>query len=167
VLSKGKEAPKEPEQEQKPPKKKGLLKWILVGVAVLVLLGGGGAGYVLLTSPKEPESADNSTQAPKAMQSRMISVQPFVVNLADPLGRRFLKVSMDVELADERAVAEINQAMPKVKDTILLLLSSKSYSDLSKMEDKLVLKEELVDRVGQVIGQGKVINVYFTEFVIQ
>jgi flagellar protein FliL len=167
VPRKEKETPKEQEQEQQPAKR-GLIKWIVLGVVAVLLLGAGYYAYLLFfTGNKEGLPAGNATEMEKPLQIRLVSIQPFVVNLADPLGRRFLKVSMDLELSDERSVLEINQAMPKVKDTILLLLSSKNYSDLAKMEDKLVLKKEIVDRVGQVIGAGKVNNVYFTEFVIQ
>jgi flagellar protein FliL len=163
----GKETPKEQEQVQQPAKK-GLLKWIVLGTAVLLLTGAGYFGYhQLFPAPQEIAEADNASESVRPLQGRLVSLPPFVVNLADPLGRRFLKISMDLELSDERGVAEINQAMPKVKDTILLLLSSKNYSDLAKLEDKLVLKEEIVERIGQVIGAGRLNNVYFTEFVIQ
>jgi flagellar protein FliL len=153
-------------QEQEPARR-GTLKWIGLGMAAVLLLGVGVFGYLLLSPDSRQGREGNDLAADRPLQARLVSMQPFVVNLADPLGRRFLKISMDLELVDERSAAEVNQAMPKVKDTILLLLSSKHYSDLSRLEDKLVLKEEIVERVGQVIGHGKVTNVYFTEFVIQ
>jgi flagellar FliL protein len=91
----------------------------------------------------------------------------FVVNLADPLGRRYLKLGLDVEVRDEQAQTELEMAQPKVKDKLLLLLSSKTYQDLASLQSKLELKEEIVQRINQVIGKNKVMNVYITEMVIQ
>ena len=57
--------------------------------------------------------------------------------------------------------------MPKVKDTLLLLLSSKSFEEISSMDRKIELKNQIVERLNQIVGKGKVRNVYFTEFVVQ
>jgi flagellar FliL protein len=74
---------------------------------------------------------------------------------------------MDVEVADASAANELTAAMPKVKDTLLLLLSSKSFEDISSMDRKIELKNQIVERLNQILGRGKVRNVYFTEFVVQ
>lgn len=96
-----------------------------------------------------------------------MTLEPFVVNLADPMGRRYLKANMDVEVTDGDVAAELNAAMPKIKDALLLLLSSKSFADISSMDKKIELKNEIVDRLNLIIGKAKVRNVYFTEFVVQ
>ena len=83
------------------------------------------------------------------------------------MGRRYLKVTMDVEVSDAAASTALTAAMPRVKDTLLLLLSSKTFADISSMDRKLELKNEIVDRLNLIIGKGKVRNVYFTEFVVQ
>ncbi|MFP4070712.1 MAG: flagellar basal body-associated protein FliL [Desulfovibrionales bacterium] len=156
------------EEQQQEPKKRGLFKWIVITVVLLLLAAGGYFGYATFIATGEENATDSGGEnVTEPLQSRTVSLQPFVVNLADPLGRRYLKVSMDLELADEKSMQEATRAMPKIKDSLLLLLSSKSYSNLAKMEDKLRLKQEIVERVGHIIGQGKVVDIYFTEFVIQ
>ena len=57
--------------------------------------------------------------------------------------------------------------MPQLRDGILLLLSSKSMEEIQGIEGKIALRSELVMRVNQILKQGKVRNLYFTEFVIQ
>ena len=79
----------------------------------------------------------------------------------------YLKMTLDVEMLDEAASANLTTAMPKVKDSLLLLLSSKSFEDIGSMDRKLELKNEIVDRLNLVLGKGRVRNVYFTEFVVQ
>ena len=48
-----------------------------------------------------------------------------------------------------------------------MLLSSKSYADLSPAENKLMLKNEIVDRLNQILGGPKVTRAFFTDMVIQ
>ncbi len=104
--------------------------------------------------------------APEAA-SELVSIPPFLVNLADPQGRRYLKLALDVEVKDKAAADQLNKSMPKVKDSLLLLLSSKTYEDLASIENKILLKKEIVERMTLVMGEQKVMRVYITEIVIQ
>ena len=90
-----------------------------------------------------------------AAGGQLVTLEPFVVNLADPMGRRYLKANMDVEVTDGDVAAELNAAMPKIKDALLLLLSSKSFADISSMDKKIELKNEIVDRLNLIIGKAK------------
>jgi flagellar FliL protein len=165
-----------PEKEVK--KKGGKLKLIILLLLVLGILGGGGfaawkfylepkmAGEAAAEAPTEGEGAKPAEEAP-ATGGQLVTLDSFVVNLSDPMGRRYLKTTMDVEVADTAAAAELTAAMPKVKDTLLLLLSSKSFEEISSMDRKLELKNQIVDRLNLILGKGKVRNVYFTEFVVQ
>lgn len=175
-MAKKKQEQEEQEQEQK--KKGGLLKWILLLLVIAILGGGGYYAYnKFLASPNDSESqnATASTQEQKANQegeakyseTQMVPIEPFVVNLADPLGKRFLKIAIDLEVKNSKVAGEVEKNMPKIKDSLLLLLSSKSYSDLASMEKKILLKKEIVERLNQILGKSKILRVYFTEFVIQ
>ena len=97
--------------------------------------------------------------------SNNVALPPFVVNLADPNARRYLKVVLEVEMTGNPELLEDNTA--KVRDALLMLLSSKTSQDLSTLEGKILLRKEIVDRLNQAIGQPKVSRVYFTDFVIQ
>lgn len=97
--------------------------------------------------------------------SNSVALQPFVVNLADPSARRYLKIVLDVEMTGNPELLEANQ--PKIRDALLMLLSSKTSQELSTLEGKILLRKEIVDRLNQAIGQAKVARVYFTDFVIQ
>ena len=97
--------------------------------------------------------------------SNNVALPPFVVNLADPNARRYLKVVLEVEVTSNPELLEDNKA--KIRDALLMLLSSKTSQDLSTLEGKILLRKEIVDRLNQAIGQPKVSRVYFTDFVIQ
>jgi len=159
-------------------KKGGKLKWIIIAVVILALLGGAGFFFReqimgLLGMGQQTGEQDGATGQPadgaqaEPQNTALVSLPTFVVNLADPLGRRYLKLSMDVELLNKGAAEKIKKNESKVRDAVILLLSSKTFADLSSMESKLALKDEIVSRLNQIVGGSMVLRVYFTEMVVQ
>ncbi|UOD33808.1 flagellar basal body-associated FliL family protein [Deferribacteraceae bacterium V6Fe1] len=162
--------------EQEQPKKKSKFKLILIILIVLVLAGGGAAAYFLIfakkpadtnaeqiaagTAPKKPK-ADASTIGP------LYSFDSFIVNLADPGGTRYLKVSMQAELDSDKLADEIEKRKPQIRDIILTVLSSKTYAEVSTAQGKLALKQEIMRRINLTLTSGAIRSIYFTEFVSQ
>ncbi len=95
----------------------------------------------------------------------LVSIPTFVVNLADPSGRRYLKLTMDLEV--KGSGEPVQAAMSKIRDALLLLLSSKTVDELAGVEGKITLRKDIADRVNQALGKPVVLRVYFTDFVIQ
>lgn len=156
----------------------GKVKWIILLLVLLLLAGGGAAAYWFLLGPGASveenveageEAQEGETEETKSTQQsrEIVTLEPFIVNLADPLGRRFLRMTLDVEVVSSEAAENVRDSASRIRDAIIMLLSSKSYGDLASMENKIILKSEIVDRLGQILGKGRVANVYFTEFVIQ
>ncbi len=157
--------------DQAQPEKKGSsLKLIIIIVAVVALLGGGGAAaYFLFLKPK-PQSADVKKDAAAKPQVVVFwPMDPFIVNLIDNEGERYLKVVMQLELSDQLMVEEMKKINPKLRDTILELLSAKTYKEMIDPLGKQRLRDEIVMRMNMGVNspKGKVVKVYFTEFVIQ
>ncbi|MCB0191859.1 MAG: flagellar basal body-associated FliL family protein [Anaerolineae bacterium] len=113
----------------------------------------------------------------------MYALDPKVVNLAEPGGLRYLKATITLELwpledfssfeEEERTTAEeefletIDDRRPKIDDIITSLLSSKTFNDIATIEGKEQLKEELATAINDSLGYQGVVNIYFTDFVIQ
>lgn len=96
-----------------------------------------------------------------------VSLDPFIVNLASDAGKRYLKVTMQLELARPEMTNEVNNRMPQIKDAIITVLSSKPAEELLTIEGKFRLKEQVLTRVNNLLTSGVVKNVFFVEFVIQ
>jgi flagellar protein FliL len=153
----------QPEPEVKG--KGGLKKWIIIVVVVLLALGAavGGGMYVLNNVLGEKKDA---AKAPPIIGT-MWNLEPFVVNLMDNGGERYLKVVMQFEVSDPTIIPELDLVKPRVRDSILDLLSSKTLADLADAPGKQRLREEIILRVNNAISRGRIAKVYFTEFVIQ
>jgi flagellar FliL protein len=104
------------------------------------------------------------TSAPQNLQTT--TLDPFLVNLADPLGKRYIKATFEVEVTGPEVGEELTKQKPKVRDSIIMLLSSKIYMDLAPAESKLALKTEVANRLNQILGTPKVSRVFITEKVI-
>jgi flagellar protein FliL len=160
----------ENENEQKEPeeKKGSKLTLIIIGVVVLVLLAGGGtAAYFFFFKAKPAAGGKNPAAQEKPAVSVFWPMDPYIVNLIDNDAERYLKVVMQLELSDQKLVEEMKMVNPKLRDTILDLLSSKSYKEMVDPLGKQRLRDEIAMRVNMNITTGKVIKVYFTEFIIQ
>jgi len=113
----------------------------------------------------------------------MIDTSTKIVNLAEPGGKKFIRVTATLEFAppagyaempeEEKTAAlsefttEINAKIPVLDDTIVTLLSSKDFQSVYTTEGKDTLRQEIMTAVNTRLPDYKVIYVYFKEFVMQ
>ncbi len=156
-------------EEPVPEQKKGSsLKWIIIAVIAVLVLGGGGAGaYFFLFKSHPPAAEKKQAEAAKPVVAVFWPMDPFIVNLIDNEGERYLKVVMQLELSDQLALEELNLLKPKIRDSILDLLSAKTFKEMIDPIGKQRLRDEIALRANGFLTKGKIVKVYFTEFVIQ
>jgi len=117
---------------------------------------------------KKPAAAEAKSGAAKASQPGLIfDVEPFIVNLADMAEVRYLKLTVKLELDSQVASAELTGRMPQVRDTILVLLTSKDSASIRSTQGKFQLRDEITQRINSILPKPSVRTVYFTEFVVQ
>lgn len=159
------------------PKKKSKLKWIILLFLLLLVIGGGAAAWRFFLQDIVASYMGGGDAA--APQTEKVEAQPvspvgltipmpqFTTNLADPLGQRFIRLTMEIEVADAKVGEEIARQNARIRDAILMLLSGKTYADIASTESKLMLKSEITDRLSTILGQGKIYQVFITDMVIQ
>jgi flagellar FliL protein len=136
---------------------------------LLALLAGGGAGGYWMYSQR------NTTQVlasePEPPNPGVFDMDPFVVNLADEGGNRFLRVHMKLLTWDEHQATELMEDMvvaARVRSAILELLSLQYAAPLVTPEGKDELKKVIAERASETAGEElKVTDVLFVEFVVQ
>jgi flagellar protein FliL len=163
--------------------KKGLFM-----ILAVLLLGGGGAGayFFYFKAPaaqakgaheEGEESADEAEHEEEAEEPEeegeekgIVPMAPFVVNLADPGGSRFLRVTLTLVVKNEEVAKEIEEnavETAQIRSGILELLSQQQSEALVTPEGKDELKQAIAERVKQAVRKVKVSDVLFSEFVIQ
>lgn len=129
---------------------------------------------------------------PPAAIGPMIEIKDFIVNIISEGERHYVKAAITIELIDNPAVAtgavssggahgggsktatgndlakeEAAQRMPQIRDSILLLIGNKTYEELQDLQGKKQLKAELTSKLNSILHNGKVKEIYFTDFVVQ
>jgi flagellar protein FliL len=132
-----------------PPRKKS--KLLLIVLAVFVLLAAGAAATWWFMQP-----ADEDEEAEvEAKPSIFLPLEQFTVNLQPEEGQQFLQVAMTLNVSDPEIAEGIKAQMPQVRSRVLFLLSSKKPSELSSVEGKNRLSEQLIQEVEAVLPAVK------------
>lgn len=169
------------EQPSKPEKTGGssIGKLLLIVVLALVSSAAGGVISFLLISkslgaqPKaenSKEKAEAEKVAKLLEKSAVLPLEPFVVNLADTDAARYLRIKISLMVDDKGKLKEVveNQALQlKVRDIILQSLTAKTSQELINEDGKNKLRHEIQEKVTVYFQKPKLVDVMFTEFVIQ
>ncbi|MCU0559519.1 MAG: flagellar basal body-associated FliL family protein [Desulfobacterales bacterium] len=148
---------------------------ILLGVLLLLMLGMGGGLFMIWSKVAAIDAlaAREGGGAPEAGKGKpeevkpVVSLETFIVNLADPGGGRYLRVTMDLETAGKPAADEIGKRVPQLRDAVLMILPTKRFADINTLEGKTALREEIIGAINGMLGTAAVSRIFFKEFVIQ
>lgn len=147
-------------EEPKKPSKK-LLIIIIISSIVLVMLIATVVTAVILT--KRSEKIEVQTKE----MLYLVPMREFLVNLIDYGGRRFLKATIELEVDNPAVMAEITTKETILRNYIINILSSKTFNDVKDIEGKTALRKDIISKSNLILKTGKVLNVYFNEFIIQ
>lgn len=136
------------------PPKKSKKTLIIVLAAVVLLAGGGGAAWFFLKphSEHDDEVAAAKAEEKKRAQQVFVTLENFVVNLADRDSERYAQIGVVLEMENKEAEAKLSAKMPAVRNQILLLMSSKLASQLTTREGKEALAAEIAIAAAQPLG---------------
>jgi len=151
--------------EGEKPKRRVSLKFILIIVGAVAVLGGGGTGaYLMFGHSKETKPAVAVVKPPA-----FLDVPEVLVNLSNSGGDRtqYLKVKIVLELPDSTMQPQVQTTMPRVMDAFQTYLRELRPSDLEGSAGLYRLKEELTRRVNVAVAPGRINAVLFKEIIVQ
>ena len=161
------EATKAAEAEAPPAKKGGKGKLIAIVVVVLLLGGGGAAWWLGLLARETTAEAKEEVKEKRPEVGALLALDPFIANLADEDGKRYLKATVQVEFLEGRVPPDVNARLPQIRDLLLTLFTSKLFSEIRTPQGKALLRDEIINRLNRVLRRDVVKAVYFTEFIVQ
>lgn len=187
-------APAKPEAEEAPQPKSGSKKLVLVIVVLVVLLvaAGGGLAFMLMSKKKPAEGEGEAAHAaepekPKVVVDKtkpptFVPMDAFTVNLTPENGDHFLQAALVLKVVDPKAGEDLKVYLPEIRHRINLILSSRKPSEISNIEGREDLAEEIMEETNDVLGyppppkrstrravepSGPVIAVLFNTFIVQ
>jgi flagellar FliL protein len=178
-------APAEGGEGEAPPKG-GRLKTILILVILILVLAGGGlaAGVMFLglrlpfMASAPPTDAEAAVPAPApapekapppkpAAKPIFVAVPPIVVNLADAAGRRFIRMSVSVEVSSPEGEAAVKENAPKIIDAFQLYLRSQSLDSFNSVASLMQVRRDLLARLNRIDPRIQAKAVLFQDLIIQ
>ena len=136
----------------------------------------------------EPSAEQSATTAEEHVylpgEGIMLNMSTKIINLVDPGGHKYIRITIVVEFApdnpeyaslpeEEKAAYltefedKLNSRVPIMDDTVITLLSTKTYEDLYTAEGKENLRTEITSILSEKLSDLHILSVYFTEFVVQ
>lgn len=139
-------------------------KLLLIGVAVVVLAVSSAAGWYFTQGGDTQEAQAEPVRLPV-----FTALDVFTVNLADT--DQYLQVGLSLKVADSTVTDAIKLHNPEIRNELLMLLSSKRAAEVSTIEGKQKLADEVVAATRRLLPtnspENGVLSVLFTSFVIQ
>ncbi len=159
---------------------------IIIVLLFLLLIGGGIAAYLLLSDSEDEDMIKQSVASSKDVSAKespikkkrkklkdllevgpMYPMDQFVVNLLSENGSRYLKTTINLEMDKQELSAELDKKKAIIRDIIIRVLSSKTFEEISTIKGKERLKDEIVEKINEILVDGEIRNIFFTDFVIQ
>lgn len=145
----------------------GKNKMVLIGGVVVALAGG---GYYYKTQAAAHEDVAPVAKEISPKERGLVSFDPFVANLADPGGRRFVRVTVQLVVADALQATEMTETpvlAMQARAIILELLGTQVADTLVTPEGKVALRQAIAERVAEALHEIEVVDVLFSDFVVQ
>lgn len=146
-------------------------KMMIIGGVVVALAGGGYYYKAKAAAAAEAEGEHEPAKKEKSPKERgLVSFDPFVANLADEGGQRFVRATVQLVVADAEMALEMTETpvlTMQARAIILELLSTQHADVLVTPEGKVALRQAIAERIAEALHEIEVVDVLFSDFVVQ
>jgi len=143
---------------------------IYVAIALVMIIISGTVAYFIAQRVGTPPAAEKiSPEAvEKAKPYWYFALEPFSINTSDIDEPHFVKLTLALgyEVGKVDLQTELNQRRPQIRDIVIKIVGSKRYTDLNTQDKREALKDEIKNSINDILINGKIKNVVFTEFVL-
>jgi flagellar FliL protein len=152
------------------PAKGGKRKLFLIAGVVLALGGGGGYYYKTQAAAAHADETPAESHEPSPKDRGLVPFDPFVANLADEGGRRFVRVTVQLVVADALQATEMEETpvlKARARAIILELLGMQLADTLVTPDGKVALRQQIAEKVAEALHEIEIVDVLFSDFVVQ
>jgi flagellar basal body-associated protein FliL len=147
--------------------KLGMLVVIIVGFLVMAI-----TPLVTYFAVKAtlPPPVEKKQEEKKEGERPILDLKPVNVNIAETKGTRILRVEAHLVLSEAKLMEELKNSTSMLVDRIILAASRKTLDELDGPEGHEALKRDIMSEINAAIKEkmtGSVIDVYFSEFIVQ
>lgn len=160
-----------------PKSKKKLI--IIIALLIVLLAGGGAAAFMFLKHPAETAEAEEKHEPKKTKKKKkaaekqtFIALDSLTANLkaSETAENRFIQLGISIALGNPKTEEELKERAPKIRNTILMIVTQKTAEELLTIGGKEALSKEILEGIRSAIpedDQDEVQEVLFTAFIVQ
>ncbi len=117
-------------------------------------------GVLPNTKPAKPALGHNAVGS-------MFQIKDIVVNPSGTNGTRYLCTTVALEITNPLVEEEATAREAQVRDLLIEILSKRTVTELSSLEMRDNIREEIGRSVNKLLSSGEIDGVYFSNFVLQ
>ncbi len=138
---------------------------LMIGIIVLIIIIAAGTSFAFMryfvAKMNEPEAEKQSKEI-----GTTYTLGDFIVNLSDSQSYQFVKASIVVETSQGDLVEELDKRKPQIRDRIIAILREANIEDIQE-PGAVSIKNQIMTRLNQILTEGEITSVWFTQLVIQ
>lgn len=124
--------------------------------------GGGGHG-----EPAKEESSGGKHGGGGGGKASVPLSAKVLVNVSGTAGTRYLLAALTLVGTHAELKESVEKSDAQLRDVASSVLATKTIADLDKPGSRNLIRTELISAFNGVLGEGRVKEIYFTEFAIQ
>jgi len=150
-----------------PKPRRAIPPFAILGVIILVQVAAAWAVAQFMILPRLGEGGAAKESVSESSRGEIFLMEDLVVTLVTEDGTRFLKVSPGLECQNSEVQAELEERMPEIRDMLINTLSGLSLAEAVSQEGRKAVKARILSDLNGTLTHGKLLNVYFSDFVVQ
>ena len=154
-------------------KLKKFLPLVFAGLNCICMLAGLGLVYMATLGGESPVIKEEkelqrfiASREMKTEEPLVFTMDKFTVNL-DGYPRRIIQTEINLLLLDKDGFEQVIRLGSKGRDSVVRILNGKQFSEVETLQGKLKLKEQISTSLNDLMVEGVIKDVYFSEFIVK
>ncbi|MFA5257878.1 MAG: flagellar basal body-associated FliL family protein [Opitutales bacterium] len=126
-----------------------------------------GAPETVEAVAEEAAPEAKAEEGEEGVAGSVYEIKDVVANLSGAMRSRYIKVSFTMEGKAKDFPAMMKESEAKIRDATLAVLSDMTIQDMEEPGVKNIVRNRIINAIGQALRSNAVENLYFSEFVVQ
>lgn len=148
-----------------------ILLYVVIGVVIAGALGFAGfkMGYIDIAGLPSSEEGVGASEEPVQLPETgdMFSVGEITTNLKDEDPPHYIKVTIELEIVGQKTLDKAEELKPALRDEAISIMRKHTFSEVSGQKGMKDLSEKILQGFHEVLQSKMIIDLYFSEFIIQ
>jgi flagellar protein FliL len=102
------------------------------------------------------------------VEGKLVSLDEIIASLrSEGATKNYVRTTISVEVKDVAMTKVVEERLAQLRDAVIMTVSQRTAAELSTPEGTRALRGELLERLGEHLPAGGLLNIYFSDLVVQ